>query len=74
MLVVDRREDESAFELGANRSEAQRDPQDPEHIAIHNKTSLVEDHGIICLKATPGPDFLLKLLLNKVWGCSLLDN
>ncbi|KDR75339.1 hypothetical protein GALMADRAFT_227002 [Galerina marginata CBS 339.88] len=77
MLVVDRREDESAYPLGANRSEAQRDPNGVFHNTKLpetgiNTTQVYLDQGILCIQATPGPDILLKLLLDRIWGCSLL--
>lgn len=64
MLVVDRREDESAYPLGANRSEAQREPHD---VKQPSQVDLLQ-HGILCISSTPGPAVLLKLLLARVWG------
>ncbi|KAF8904372.1 Inosine/uridine-preferring nucleoside hydrolase domain-containing protein [Gymnopilus junonius] len=65
MLVVDRREDESAYPLGANRSEAQKKVND-----IPSGTE-GKDYGlgIFCITKTPGPQVLLKRLLYRVWGC-----
>ena len=63
MLVVDRREDESAFPLGATRSEAQRHAEDL--VTLSNKTG---NKGVRCINHTPGPSVLLGLLLERVWG------
>ncbi|CAA7259216.1 unnamed protein product [Cyclocybe aegerita] len=74
MLVTDRREDESAYPLGTNRSEAQRDPsEDHHHIGypVSNKANGAvcdELSGVLCINRTPGPAVLLKLLLHRVWG------
>ena len=76
MLVVDRRDDVSAYPLGSNRSEAQREPHDG-HIAS-NKSDKVEIisgantefSGVIVIYRTPGHDVLLRLLLERVWGCA----
>ena len=79
MLVVDRREDESAYPLGANRSEAQREPH-PGHdnmTTTMDKTQRVDITrrvsqpfpGVACITHTPGPDYLLRFLLERVWGC-----
>ncbi|KAF4621327.1 hypothetical protein D9613_000545 [Agrocybe pediades] len=76
MLVVDRREDESAYELGANRSEAQKEKDDLEHNAklaeqqkSHIKGSTVT--GIHVISETPGSQVLLEKLLNRVWNASI---
>ncbi|PPQ98441.1 hypothetical protein CVT24_004120 [Panaeolus cyanescens] len=73
MLVVDRREDVSAYPLGANRSEAQREPHEG-HTGPPKKsasTSTTPDAGgIPCVYGTPGPDILLEHLLRRVWGAS----
>ncbi|KAF8198020.1 Inosine/uridine-preferring nucleoside hydrolase domain-containing protein [Pholiota molesta] len=60
MLVVDRRQGEEAE--GVNRSEAQREPHDS---FDHNQP------GVFVVNKTPGPDVLLELLLQRVWGCSV---
>ncbi len=80
MLVVDRREDISAYPLGANRSEAQREPHDG-HIDKLEKsnvpvidviTGVTRDFpGVVCVHETPGSDVLLELLLKRVWGCTM---
>lgn len=78
MLVVDRREDISAYPLGANRSEAQREPHDG-HIdtttqleksdVIDVIAGVTRDFpGVVCVHDTPGADVLLELLLKRVWG------
>jgi hypothetical protein len=66
MLVVDRREDESAYPLGANRSEAQREPHD---LSQPSEAELLR-RGVLCVSSTPGPFTLLKILLARVWGVS----
>jgi len=79
MLVTDRREDESAYPLGTNRSEAQRGPHDGHHAqnmgySISKRDNLwdldAEGPGIFCITQTPGPSVLLQLLLQRVWGTS----
>ncbi|KAF8971042.1 Inosine/uridine-preferring nucleoside hydrolase domain-containing protein [Flammula alnicola] len=71
MLVTDRREDMSAYPLGANRSEAQREPHDikTKEIAFSFNGDFFD--GVFCINKTPGPKVLLQLLLQRVWGCSL---
>ena len=61
MLVTDRREDESAYLAGTNRSEAQK--------GLESTPKFVSDNaGVFCITHTPGPATLLRLLLNRVWG------
>jgi len=79
MLVSDRREDESAYPLGANRSEAQREPHDGHQVQSivpiskrDNRWDLdAEGSGIFCITQTPGPPVLLQFLMQRVWGASL---
>jgi hypothetical protein len=61
MLVTDRREDESAYPTGTNRSEAQR--------GLESTPKSVSDAGVFCITHTPGPAALLRLLFHRVWGC-----
>ncbi|KAJ3511224.1 hypothetical protein NLJ89_g4228 [Agrocybe chaxingu] len=74
MLITDRREDEMAYPLGTNRSEAQRDPNENHHhigYPVSNKANGVvcdELSGVLCIDGTPGPAKLLKFLLHRVWG------
>lgn len=72
MLVIDRREDESAYPLGANRSEAQKGasdvPSDAKKFGTEGKNS---GPGVFCITRTPGPQVLLKTLLYRVWGCRI---
>ncbi|KAF8160940.1 Inosine/uridine-preferring nucleoside hydrolase domain-containing protein [Crassisporium funariophilum] len=69
MLVTDRREDESAYPLGANRSEAQRELEDV--IQQTDTLGVTHDHkATFCITKTPGPAKLLQLLLSRVWGSS----
>ena len=80
MLVIDRREDESAYPLGANRSEAQREPHDGHQVQSMGAPILKTDNcwdpnaegsGILCITQTPGPSVLLQLLMQRVWGATL---
>lgn len=59
MLVIDRRQDESA---GPIKSEAQKDP-------YFVPSSVLDSPAVFCITHTPGPPALLRLLLNRVWGC-----
>ncbi|KAJ8077003.1 hypothetical protein PM082_001426 [Marasmius tenuissimus] len=80
MLVVDRREDESAYALGANRSEAHAKHNEdgegtvvPARVEVENpeQATSVESSkspGVPCVVKTPGPTVLLELLLKRVWG------
>ena len=62
MLVIDRREDESAHPPGTNRSEAQK--------GLESTPKFISDNaGVFCITHTPGPPTLLRLLLSRVWGC-----
>jgi hypothetical protein len=62
MLVTDRREDESAYPPGTERSEAQK--------GLESMPKSVSDNaGVFCITHTPGHATLLRLLLNRVWGC-----
>jgi hypothetical protein len=78
MLVVDRREDVSAYPLGAKRSEAQREPHEGHGAIKFDKTDGIDivagvvqgTPGVVCIYETPGPAELLGLLLKRVWGCS----
>jgi len=84
MLVVDRREDESAYAPGANRAEVQASLDKTqfsgnlESIALPAQVEIETaplakkkaDSGIWCIIETPGPDTLLKILFERVWGVS----
>ncbi|RDB25389.1 Inosine-uridine preferring nucleoside hydrolase [Hypsizygus marmoreus] len=84
MLVVDRREDESAYSPGANRAEIQAEL---EKLAFHHgswestalpaqveieraasPTTRPVASGVVCITETPGPEVLLDLLFRRVWG------
>lgn len=85
MLVIDRREDESAYAPGANRAEVQAEINKHNgHHAAWESTALpaqVEiEHplamkpigmGVSCVTHTPGPEVLLDLLFKRVWGVSM---
>jgi hypothetical protein len=82
MLVIDRREDESAYAPGANRAEVQAEldrhsfkhknwestavPAQVEIDDIEERRSGVP--GVLCVTNTPGSRTLLDLLLRRVWG------
>jgi hypothetical protein len=82
MLVTDRREDENAYALGANRAEVQAefDKHDVKHwncqptavpvqVGIELDTEVKRSGlGVLCVTDTPGPSTLLDLLLKRVWG------
>ncbi|KAF8653594.1 hypothetical protein AX16_003872 [Volvariella volvacea WC 439] len=82
MLVVDRREDVSAYAPGTNRAKAQEQlKQDGfessaywESVAVPAQVEVeiegYDDHnpGVSCVYSTPGPEALLELLLKRVWG------
>ncbi|KIY65844.1 nucleoside hydrolase [Cylindrobasidium torrendii FP15055 ss-10] len=84
MLVVDRREDESAYAPGANRAMVQEelDKQSLKHETSGGEFSAVpaevdvenapvgnEDvSAVFCVSKTPGPKVLLDLLFKRVWG------
>ncbi|TRM69817.1 Inosine/uridine-preferring nucleoside hydrolase domain-containing protein [Schizophyllum amplum] len=82
MCVVDRRADEGAYEIGANRADAHGKKQKAEEDA-HHVPALVEteerhamdEHPpkVVCITATPGPKALLQLLLRRVWGVESVD-
>lgn len=72
MLVVDRREDVSAYPLGTNRSEAQREPHEGHGDVKMSKSDVVDVvaggiPGIVCVYETPGPAEILRMLLERVW-------
>ena len=82
MLVVDRRIDESAYTPGANRAEVQSELDKaalfhgeettavlPAPVAVKDAPSeSTVGSGIFCITSTPGPNMLLRLLLQRVWG------
>jgi hypothetical protein len=83
MLVVDRRDDQTAYAPGANRAEVQKQldllgiPHRPwESTAVPAQVEVEQEpqrfsnaqNGVWCLTTTPGPEALLRLLLQRVWG------
>ncbi|KAF5370765.1 hypothetical protein D9758_002125 [Tetrapyrgos nigripes] len=81
MLVVDRRSDESAYALGANRAEvqAQLEKATTEHhphedfaVQVQVETAADVDKtdaaGVLSVNQTPGPEVLLQMLLERIWG------
>lgn len=86
MLVVDRRDDQTAYAPGANRAEVQKQldslgvPHKPwESIAVPAQVEVEHEphdfmntqRGVWCVTSTPGPRALLQLLLHRVWGVEL---
>lgn len=81
MLVVDRRDDQTAHAPGANRAEVLKQfdslvlPHKPwEFIGVSTQVghdghaSMTTGKGVCCVTDTPGPEVLLQLLLHRVWG------
>ncbi|KAL0956158.1 hypothetical protein HGRIS_002319 [Hohenbuehelia grisea] len=81
MLVVDRREDESAYAPGANRAQVQAELEKaalphgqfestalPAQVEIEEPPQKHTSQGVLCVTDTPGPQMLLNLLLKRVWG------
>lgn len=82
MLVVDRRADESAYSPGANRAEIQAELErrafshgDWESTALPVQVEVEQAAeegpvrpGVLCVHETPGPDVLLNILLQRIWG------
>ncbi|KAF9018015.1 nucleoside hydrolase [Hymenopellis radicata] len=83
MLVIDRREDESAYAPGANRAEVQAALDDskakhgpwestamPAEVEVERNADIGKKAGasVNCVTTTPGPTVLLELLLQRVWG------
>ena len=83
MCVVDRRADDGAYEIGANRADvhAKKEQTEVETMDSHHVPALVETEEkypadghrpkILCITETPGPRALLELLLKRVWGIEL---
>jgi hypothetical protein len=86
MLVVDRRDDQTTYAPGANRAEVQAElerhlvdhdvldsttPALPVQVAVERPDDTRESgQGVACVTETPGPEALLKILLERVWGVS----
>ncbi|KAK0195894.1 nucleoside hydrolase [Armillaria mellea] len=82
MLIIDRREDEAAYAPGTNRALVQEEldkhqlahgPWEstavPAAVEVESLDSSPHDGPhISCITKTPGPDVLLQLLLERVWG------
>jgi hypothetical protein len=86
MLVVDRRNDQTAYAPGSNRAEVQKQldllgvPHKPwESVAVPAQVEVEREpqeftnaqDGVWCVNSTPGPKVLLQLLLHRVWGVEL---
>lgn len=82
MLVVDRRDDEGAYDPGANRAAVQATLSKntagivesnalPAQVEVENAPADLKQEkvpGVRVLVGTPGPDVLLKVLSERVWG------
>ena len=62
MVVVDRRLDKGAYASGANRAKVEDSRLEA------RSCSSIGREGVACIIGTPGPDVLLNLLLERVWG------
>jgi hypothetical protein len=86
MLVVDRRDDASAYAPGANRAEVQKllseklhtnddlweSTSVPARVEVEEKPAKKEpEHGVWVVTHTPGAEALLRLLLKRVWNAEL---
>lgn len=84
MLVVDRREDEGAYDPGANRAAVQAELEKnsflskgvlesnaiPAQVEVEVPPTESKDPsgGVPVVTATPGPAVLLRLLESRIWG------
>ncbi|KAJ7502815.1 Inosine/uridine-preferring nucleoside hydrolase domain-containing protein [Mycena galericulata] len=81
MLVVDRRDDASAYSPGANRAAVQAELDKhmfqhrtwestavPALVETEHVPKVLSPRGVVCVHATPGPAILLALLMKRVWG------
>jgi len=84
MLVIDRRDDQIAYVPGTNRAKAQAELELlladrnavesgalPAQAAVECRDDLHKrERGVVCVIDTPGPEALLQVLLERVWGIS----
>ncbi|KAI0062857.1 nucleoside hydrolase [Artomyces pyxidatus] len=83
MCVVDRRDDKGAYSPGANRAhiQAELERQKIQHGPLESTAvpaqveiedapppSSEDSGGVPCIVDTPGPDVLVKLLMQRIWG------
>ena len=84
MLVVDRREDEGAYDPGANRAAVQAELEKhgfhtggalesnalPAQVEVETAPMPMakSNAGVPVVNATPGPVALLRILCERVWG------
>ncbi|KAH6914181.1 Inosine/uridine-preferring nucleoside hydrolase domain-containing protein [Coprinopsis sp. MPI-PUGE-AT-0042] len=85
MLVVDRRNDASAYSPGTNRAQVQKESGNlhvsdqlwestavPALVEVEAKPILNQHpRGVWCVTHTPGPQRLLELILKRIWGVSM---
>jgi len=80
MLVVDRREDESNYKVGANRAEefalansVTVDPPIQVETGEQVGEALMEGvEGVPVVVESPGAKVAIKFLLERIWGVSLI--
>ncbi|KZS98370.1 nucleoside hydrolase [Sistotremastrum niveocremeum HHB9708] len=82
MLVVDRREDEGAYDEGANRAETQAKLEHELHSHVPTLNQVQNEgqtvapttpsvvKGVPCVVETPGQNVLLELMYSRIWGVS----
>ena len=84
MCVVDRRDDQSVYDPGANRAKVQEELEKhnilmsgilestalPAQVELEKSPgeAIAPTAGVPVVTITPGPDVLLKLLTRRVWG------
>ncbi|KAG5646805.1 hypothetical protein DXG03_002182 [Asterophora parasitica] len=87
MLVIDRREDESAYSPGANRAQIQAEIEskklehgvwesaaNPAQVETQQEGSAQRvGSGVFCVIETPGSEALLQLLFSRVWGTDIAN-
>jgi len=85
MLVVDHRNDQTAYAPGYNRAELQKQLEQlglahkpwestavPAQVDVEREPqSICASNDIWCVTKTPGPQTLLRSLLHKVWGVDI---
>ena len=76
MLVVDRRGDEHNFQLGEDRSQVQAQNIAKEGLHLESKEGRhlsLEAEGVIVVTESPGPQKLLRLMFERIWGVEGLE-
>jgi hypothetical protein len=68
MLVVDRRDDVGNYRPGDNRAQAwalNPATDDPRAVQLRKR---VEAEGVIVVTDSPGPQQLMRLMFERIWG------